>query len=220
MKTWQRISSFCTSYGFSWSIRIPGCFLSVYFGLSLHLTILVSELLHLYTISIYQDKGSAWGWARWLAVFVISPFMPAYFIFRHLILTLRGRKLHNKFGMKSHNLQLKAYEEIRIIDDEIGHLQLVMGKIHCNENVLENLTQLTILVLIILTSLSNSSSVENIDPVLMKQDNILTYVLASMTFISMLRGQLNFLKANKNGCLNLKGTMILIPFYTIGTVSR
>ena len=138
----------------------------------------------------------------------------------HLILTLGGRKLHNKFRMKSHNLQLKAYEEIRIIDDEICHLQLVKGKIHCNENVLENLTQLTILVLIILTSLSNSSSVENIDPVLMKQDNILTYVLASMTFISMLRGQLNFLKANKNGCLNLKGTMILIPFYTIGTVSR
>ena len=146
--------------------------------------------------------------------------MPAFFIVRVLKLKLMKNRLLDKLDVENQSLQQKRFYHTEEIDNEVKQIQLLLSRICCNENVLENMTHLSILCIIILESISYSSSVEAIYSLFMKKTRWLTYTLAVITFMSILKGQLNFLKANKNGCLSLKGTIILIPFFIFGTISR
>ena len=88
------------------------------------------------------------------------------------------------------------------------------------QNVLENLTQVTILIMIISLSHTTTRGVENIEAAFVEENTLLGYALAVLSFTSVIRGQLTFLKANKNGCLSLTGTLIVVPYFIIGTFTR
>ena len=182
-------------------------------------SVLASEILHLMTIMTYRDLTN-YSAARRIGTYITFPVMPAFFIVRVLKLKLMKNRLLDKLDVENQSLHQMRYYYIEEIDNEVKQIQLFISRICCNENVLENMTHLSILCIIILESFSYSSSVEAIYSLFMKKTRWLTYTLAVITFMSILKGQLNFLKANKNGCLSLKGTIILTPFFIIGTISR
>ena len=187
---------------------------------TLALSIVASELMHIVIILMNHEPARGKSVLRRLAVILACPIMPAIYLFMHLKLKLLQNKLLDSLSTHSKKKIKQEYQKLEEVECQLHNLELMSAKLHCNENVFENLTQLTILVTFILLSQTNSKTVRSVDYLFMKKDNSITIIIASMSLFSILKGQLTFLKANKNGCLGLKGTVITIIYFLIGTAAR
>ena len=145
----------------------------------------------------------------------LTPLMPALYLYKYLkfkltVQKLRRRNINNQHvDNKIENCELKCLE-----------LQLLNAEMQCTENVLENFIQFTILIIMISLSKTATRTVENIEAIFVGKNELLGYILAAFSFVSIVRGQLAFLKASKNGCLGLKGTLLVVPYFALGTCSR
>ena len=74
--------------------------------------------------------------------------------------------------------------------------------------------------MVILLNHSKTRAVENIDNIFVDDNKMLGYFLALISLFSMIRGQLTYFKANKNGCVGLIGTLFVIPYLVLGIGSR
>ena len=175
-------------------------------------SILASEIVHCITILMCQTPIIE---RRALAL-LITPLMPAFIMYEHLRLELKLHRLCREMNepQKLQNEMVNTYMA------KCSQLQLVTAKMQSTENTLENLPLLTILIMIISLSQSKTRGVENIDNIFVNDNESLGYFLAAWSFISMIRGQASYLKANKNGCLGLKGTVLVFPYFVLGTCSR
>lgn len=183
-------------------------------------SIVTSEIMHVFTIMMNNKNSKTKSVIKMLHDTLATPIMPAIYQFRHLKLKIVTKRLLDKVSKKCNKNIKQAQQELQELDCKMHRLDVISAKLHCNENVLENLFQVTILVIFVLLSYTNSKTVESIDYLFLKKDNAITYILTLMSLISMIRGQINFLKANKNGCLGLVGTVITIPYFLIGIASR
>ena len=188
---------------------------------SLASAIIATEIINIFHIMFNQISKKESYIKRTLVV-ISCPIMPAVYMFKQLKLKLLMRSLLTKFASNKDNVieQEQIYKKLKCLEEEMCHLEVMSAKLHCNENVIENLTQLTISSIIILLSYTNTSIVETVEAIFLEKNNALTYIFAAMSFISIIRGQLNFLQANKNGCLGIKGKLIVLPYLLIGTSSR
>ena len=175
-------------------------------------SIITSEILHFITIIMYRSRYMG----RTAMALLATPLMPAFFMFENLHLYFKLDKLRRQCCTKKQML----IEEIHKLETKSYKLKLVTAKMQCTENVVENLTQFTILAMVISLSHTATRAVENIDRIFVKTNESLGYILAAMSFISLIGGQIRFLKANKNGCLGLKGSLFVIPYFVLGTCSR
>ena len=174
------------------------------------LSILCTEILNGFAIIMYH---SAPGRKKGITL-LLTPAMPAYYMFKHLNLKL---KLH-KSCRQSNDTIVK--DDIKEYELECNDLQLMNAKMQCTENILENLTQLTILIMMISLNNTRTRAVENIETLFVDTDATLGYSITVLSFFSMIRGQLTFLKACKSGCLSLTGTLIVSQYFILGTCSR
>lgn len=179
---------------------------------SLLSSMIAAEILHSFTIIMYHYKGIK----KSAILILIIPLLPAYYLYQYLKFKLR---LHKLITCNDTNCCV-TFEEINKYEIKCEQLQLLMAKMQCTENVLENLTQVTILIMIISLSHTTTRGVENIEAAFVEENALLGYALAVLSFTSVIRGQLTFLKANKNGCLSLTGTLIVVPYFIIGTFTR
>ena len=145
--------------------------------------------------------------------------MPALYIFKQFKLELKQSELLVKISDGCTDKK-QAHLKLEKLDAKICSLRLILTKLHCNENIVENLFQLIILAIFMLLSFSYSKTVEKIDYLFMNKNIYITLTLSSISLISIIRGQLNFLKANKNGCLSITGTIITIPYFLVSTAAR
>lgn len=180
---------------------------------SLLASIVASEMVHLVTIMIHHHSTSKKGKVVSL---LLAPFMPAFFMFENLVVKLKLSKLWRK----SEITLLTFNEEVQKYETKYYTSQLVTAGMKCTENIFENMTLLTILIMMILLSHTKTRAVENIDNIFVESNEFLGYVLAAMSFASIIGGQLSYLKANKNGCLGIKGMLLATPYFVLGTCSR
>ena len=147
---------------------------------------------------------------------IMTPFMPAIYMFRRLVLHLEKQKLLQDSDRADRWKEItKNLQEANVKNH---NLQLVSAKLKANENILENLVSLTILILISLLSTTTSRIGDNFDQLFLNENSYMGSILVTMSFISLVMGQLQFLKANNDGCLT--GIFILIPYFILGTASR
>ena len=109
-------------------------------------------------------------------------------------------------------------KQIRYVDDKICQFKLSLSRSQCFDNVLENIPQLTILLFIILLGYTTSRMVETLENLFVGDSSYLPYVLATLSLSSVVRGQINFYKAMKNGCLS--GICIIAAYFLVGISSR
>ena len=192
--------------------------ISVFWTLSS--SILASELMHLFTIlvNLKDVKGRCIIRRRFILILTF-PIMPAIYIFKLFREKLLLSSLLNELS-KSDKNKRKAHFKMKQLEYKICNLHLISTKLHCNENVVENLVQLVISVIFVFLSYSNSKTVENIDYLFMNKNIYITFTLASLSLMSIIRGHVNILKANKNGCLGIKGIIITIPYFLVSTTAR
>ena len=175
-------------------------------------SIISAELLHLITIMRHNSKS----FGRRTVILLMIPLLPAYYLYQYLKFKLR---VHKRWKSCS-TINAQVWAQINKYETKCDQLQRLSARMQCTENVLENLTQLTILMMVISLSRTNTRAVENIEAAFVEENALLGYAIAALSFISIIRGQLTFLKAYKNGCLSLTGTLIVAPYYTLGTCSR
>ena len=175
-------------------------------------SIVCCEISHCLTNMMYQSSFVQ----RRSLNFLITPLMPAFVMFKHLQMKLNLNKLWRECDQiqKLQNDMVDKYES------KCSQLKLLTAKMQCTENVLENFPLFTILIMVISLSQSKTRAVENFDNMFVEDNEFLGYMLAAISLVSMIRGQLNYLNANKNGCLGLKGTVLVIPYFVFGTCSR
>ena len=178
-------------------------------------SIVGSEIVHCLTIMMYQSSCLPRLPRRSLN-FLLTPLMPAFFMFEHLRMKLNLNKLWRECD-KTHKWQNEKADKY---ESKCSQLKLVTADMQCTENVLENFPLFTILIMVLLLNHSKTRAVENIDNVFVDDNEMLGNFLAAISLFSMTRGQLTYLKANKNGCLGIKGTILVIPYFVLGIVSR
>ena len=157
----------------------------------------------------------------WKKVFTLffAPFLPAYHIYK--ILHYELLKLHciYSYGSPRGDQQLGVRsKQIKNVDEKLCRLKLSLSRSQCFHNVLKNIPQLTILLFIILLGNTNSRMVETLENLFVDDSIYLPYALAILSLGSVVRGQINFCKATKNGCLS--GICIVTAYFLVGIVSR
>ena len=185
----------------------------------LSISILTSEIMHIFTILMTLRNCKGRSAFKIFHLISISPIMPAICLFKKFKWKLLQSKFLDELSKGCKN-KMQAHLKLEVLDHKICNLNSISTKLHCNENVVENLFQLIILAIFMLLSNTNSKTVEKIDYLFMNKNKYITFILASMSLISIIRGQINFLKANKNGCLGIKGIIITIPYFLVATSAR
>ena len=178
-------------------------------------SIVVTEIINSFTIMIYTSISSC-KWKRVMMI-VMTPFLPAFYMYTNLKLKL---KLFNLVRKQHTQLVQVVAERKQCYEKNCNQFQILAAKLQCTENVVENLTQLTILLLITLLGHTSTKAVDNIANIFVEKNKYLGVVLVIMSLVSMIRGKLILLKVNKNGCVGLVGSAILIPYFFIGITSR
>ena len=176
-------------------------------------SIVTSEIVHAISIMTHESRYKG----RKALLLFWTPLMPAMYMYQNLKWKIQLHKLtlvHNTDKMHD------VAEYIVNIHEHCSQLQQMGAKMLCTENVLENLTNLTILSMIFLLSHTSSRAVENVDQLFLEKSEVLGLIFAAMSCTSLIRGQITFLKAHKNGCLNLFGTLSVAVYFLIGTFSR
>ena len=111
-------------------------------------------------------------------------------------------------------------KRLNYLQNCIYKLKAVSTKVQANENVVENFTQVSLLLMSILLSNSVTRVVENIDNIFVDNDSSLKYLFVGISLTTMVRGQIGYLIAHKNGWSSIKGTFLLAFYFLIGTLSR
>ena len=194
---------------------------SISIFLSLGAAITATEIINVLNIMLYHVDVKR-SYLERMLIMAAGPIFPAIYLVKQLKLKILKRSQLDKFASNRDNVieQKLVYKKLKRLEANVFHIRLMCARLHCNENVLENLTQLTISSMIILLSHTNTSSVETVEAIFLEKNNFLTYIFAAMSFSSIVRGQLSFLQANKNGCLGITGKFIVIPYFLVGTSSR
>ena len=175
-------------------------------------SIVTSEIIHAITIMIHES----WYKGR-KSFLLLTPLMPAIYMYQNLKLK---HQLYKLTQVNDTNKLHEVAEQIKSIQAHCSQLKQMGAKMLCTENVLENLTNLTILSMIFSLSNTTTRAVENIDQLFLEKNELLGLFFAVMSFTSMIRGQISFLKSHKNGCLGFFGTLIVATYFVIGTFSR
>ena len=178
---------------------------------------LVTEISNMCVIFLAEFNGPRW-WK--LCVFILAPLMPAYYLYEIVHYELSKFIILNSFYDNSEISNIREYirKPVFEIDRQIWLLQLKLAKLQYVENVLENIPQLTILLLISFLNQTSSRNVVNLQHIFMDDRVYIGWMLAAISVVSLIRGQVNYLVASKNGCQT--GILLLIVYFLLGLSSR
>ena len=179
-------------------------------------SIIICEIGTLLITSNYEKNWRKTHPKRWFTLILLTPIFPALYLYRILLLKLRMIKAAKSFTDDS--MLEEVTQAFSKTEEEINNLRLKSAHLHCCENIVENFVQLTIVLMIIFLKNTASRAVVNFDMIFVDENGSLGVVLVSMSFVSLVAGQMKFLKAKKNGCS--AGVFIIIPYFMIGCASR
>lgn len=175
-------------------------------------SLIATEFANFLTI-LLEANILNYSFIRTALLLPVLPLIPAYLIYCQLQL-----KLKKLVMMSTIRTEQWAYQELNGVQKEMRNVDSLSSRLQNNENILENLTQLIIMVTIILLSYTSSRRVENIEYIFVDENRTFALILTVLPLMSLVKGQITYLKASKDGCLS--GTLILVVYFLIGATSR
>ena len=146
------------------------------------------------------------------ATLILTPLIPAFYMYKILLLKLKQLQIIRSYSEAS--ILNEVTQSLLNTEEEINRIKLTSSQMHCWENLVEQFVQLTIVILITLLGNTSSRGVEKFDTLFVDGNSYMGAILVMMSLVSVVRGQIYFLKANKNGCT--AGIFIIIPYVLIG----
>ena len=129
-------------------------------------------------------------------------------------------KAINATNDDKNKIQAPTESEILQLRNKFLSLYDLRSKFRGNERLLEHFVQLVLLATVILVDRSETRSVDTLGKVVLDNDFRFVVVSAGLSFISLVRGHVFFLKAKKQGQLPFKGTVLVLLYFFVGAVAR
>ena len=171
-------------------------------------SVVLGELANIVTVLNFK------GWTRTQTIFgaIFITFVPAlllYMIYKA------------EMGLKRKAREGAAKEQLSRTRTKLKDLQSLRADLRANENAVEHFAQLVVLALLILIKKSDTSMVApEISNFLLPDIDYLLYGSALISYLSLVRGQLNFAVTKKDGFVPFLGKLILLAYFAIGTAAR
>ena len=104
---------------------------------------------------------------------------------------------------------------------KLADLQNFRAELRANENNVEHFAQLVVLTLLLLIKKTDTPVVApEISDFILPDIDYLLYGSAVISYISLVRGQLNLTVSKKNGFVPFMGKLILLLYFAIGSAAR
>lgn len=128
-------------------------------------------------------------------------------------------------------LTLKAEAKLILLRHKQASINTLRVSLKMTENVLENYVQLFLVIIVVLTIWSETRTMQlsGIDEILKGGDSTsflfidsttFLYISAMISLVSLVKGHIDMVTANRNGMVGIIGKLILLPYMLISIASR
>ena len=177
------------------------------FSLSLG-SILLAEIANIIVVANFKSWSKKKRFIASLFIFLV----PAVIIYRIHRLELLFLNYVKKGASREQIIKTRL---------QLKELKTLQAKLRTNENVLEHLPQLSVIVVLMLIKASSTiTESAHLSNNLLRGSDFILISSATISLLSLVRGQLNLTILKKNGFVPLLGKAILILYYATGTVAR
>jgi hypothetical protein len=174
-----------------------------------------TELFSIMTlIGSYTFK--CYGKFKKIISLLLFPLIPAIVLQQQFQLELEQLHIIQILKCNRNNKNLHYINNKR----EIKALLLLRSNLKANENVFEQFPQLIILLLILILRISATPNVVQMDKIFLNNNVIFVFISTGCSFVSLIKGQLFFIKATKNTFVTTLGQLILLLYFAIGMLGR
>ena len=182
-------------------------------------SICATEVLNCLTL-VSHPEFSTWKTITKIVSVVFSPLVPAYMIVLEAWNEIKVAILINE--MSELVITWENHLEGLLTDAKKNtyNFKFLALEFRANDNSIEHFSQLTVIVLIILFSITSSPLFADFDKVFINVGSNIVFLSALMSICSLVIGPVAYLSSRKNGFLGIVGTLILIPYYAIGAATR
>ena len=112
-------------------------------------------------------------------------------------------------------------EKLRSTMARRWNILLLKAELRSNENIVEHFPQLTLLLILILTELSATSTVQTIGNIIIDGNAFYVTIGIAISIFSLVRGQISYLEAMKCGHMRPLAKYCILPaYYLISTMAR
>ena len=183
-------------------------------------SIAVTELNNLF-IFINHSKLKEWSMKTIISSAMGLPLLPAFISFKKLRQELKLLTLASKIKLKD-NILWGWHSEATMtkIRSNIIQLDTLLSEMRANENSFEHFVQFLVLLIILQGSKTSTPIVFGFNKVFLDETYSLVYISAMVSLASLVFGHINYLSSTKNGFVGVTGVIILIPYYSLGSLTQ
>ena len=120
-------------------------------------------------------------------------------------------------------MPMKAQAKLNVLRLKQTSVNTLRVSLKMTENVLENFPQLLLVLIITLTMMSDTVTMElsGIDEILKGGSSTAFLLITAMiSFTSLVKGHIDLVMTKRNGMVGIVGKMILLPYLLINIASR
>ena len=188
------------------------------------LSVCVTETCNLFVL-ITNPHFATWNKAKMILAAIFVPFIQAYLEFNILFHELNMFRVVNIFKENEFDQNIPSWERHKRVmlsktKNTIFRLNSLIQDLKATENSFEHFHQLLLLMVIILFSKTSTQLFLGFNKVFIDERSDLIYLSVLLSFGSLVNGPLGHLSSRKNGFIGIVATLILAPYFAIGSMTR
>ena len=185
-----------------------------------------TEICNLLTL-VSHPEFRTWAKTKRVLTATLWFLLPAYLIFDEFLHEMwlifevgKMREVERREKGSSLTWQNFVAAKLATTKNNIHRIRALLFELRANDNSFEHFVQFTVLSAIVLFSRTSSPIVAGFNKVFIEEGSYL-FVLSALTSLwSLVRGPIAYLSSRKNGFMGFTATLLLIPYFAVGVVTR
>ncbi len=188
-------------------------------------SIMVTEAMNFISV-LLLEKFKVLGYKRRLLCSLATPLVPGMAIYEWRRAELHLNKLYESLLVNVENMTSVKVSSASTLTTLVGaksvQIEQRMRSAHfrMNENVVEHLSQFSLIVVVFLTEYTETPAVQTVGRIIVNRSLLLLAVSAGLSLLSIIKGHIEFIGARKAGHLPTVGKIILVAFFLLCIISR
>jgi hypothetical protein len=178
-------------------------------------SIVITELCSI-QILIKSTTFECYGKFKKWCLILLFPLIPASVYYQEFKLELEQVHMLSKVKCTKNNI----YSHFKLYKKKKKNLLLLRSNLRSIENVAEHFPQLLVLLLIMILRKTFTPIVAQLDKLFLSSNEIFIVLSTFWSFVSLLKGQLLYIKSTKDNFVTLIGQIMLLMYFAIGMSGR
>jgi hypothetical protein len=179
------------------------------------ISIVITELLTIYTF-ITSSTFKGYDKSKKGCSLLLFPLIPSIVLHQTFKLELKQMFMLSKVNPTNYNINY----HYKTCKKDIKSLLSLRSNLRYNENVAEHFPRLVVLILILILRKTATPTVAQMDKIILNNNEIFMLLSTSWSFVSLLKGQLFYIKATKDNSVRTLGQIIALLYFAIGLTGR